>query len=147
MTTREYLGQLKNIDKRIRDKIEEAERWFGIASGTGYTLKEINVQTSKKFDKLENAVIMAIRYEEESRELSVYLTKLKHRIIEQIDGMTNETYYNVLKDYYLRDMTISEIAKKQNYSTKQMGRIFDKAINSFEDIYYENYRDLTIRCP
>ena len=147
MTTREYLSQLKNIDKRIRDKIEESERWYGIATGTGYTLKEINVQTSKKFDKMENAIIMAMRYEEESRELSVYLTKLKHYIIGQIDGMTNETYYNVLKDYYVRDMTIKDIARKQNYSTKQIGRIFDKAVDDFERLYYENYKDLIKRCP
>ena len=117
MLTREYLGQLKNIDKRIRDKIEESERWYGIATGTGYTLKEINVQTSKKFDKMENAIIMAIQYEEESRELSVYLTKLKHHIIQQIDGMTNERYYNVLKDYYIRDMTIKDIAKNTQETT------------------------------
>ena len=147
MNTREYLSQLKNIDKRIRDKIEESERWYGIATGTGYTLKEINVQTSKKFDKMEDAVIMAMQYEEESRELSVYLTKLKHHIIGQIDGMTNETYYNVLKDYYVRDMTIKDIARKQNYSTKQMGRIFDKAVDDFERMYYENYKDLIKRCP
>ena len=147
MLTREYLGQLKNIDKRIRDKIEESERWYGIATGTGYTLKEINVQTSKKFDKMENAIIMAMQYEEESRELSVYLTKLKHHIIGLIDGMTNETYYNVLKDYYVRDMTIKDIARKQNYSTKQMGRIFDKAVDDFERLYYENYKDLIKRCP
>ena len=147
MKTREYLSQLKNIDKRIRDKIEEAERWYGIATGTGYTLKEINVQTSKKFDKMENAIIMAIRYEEESRELSVYLTKLKHHIIEQIDGMTNETYYNVLKDYYVRDMPIKEIAKKQGYSTRQITRIHESALTAFEDMYFENYKDLTKSCP
>lgn len=146
MTTREYLGQLKNIDKRIRDKIEEAERWYGIATGTGYTLKEINVQTSKKFDKMENAIIMAMQYEEESRELSVYLTKLKHHIIGQIDGMTNETYYNVLKDYYVRDMTIKDIAKKQGYSTRQIMRIHESALTAFEDMYYENYKDLTKSC-
>ena len=147
MTTREYLGQLNNINNRIRDKIEEAERWHDIAKGTGYTLKEINVQTSKKFDKMEDAVIMAMQYEEESRELSVYLTKLKHHIIGQIDGMTNETYYNVLKDYYVRDMTIKDIARKQNYSKKQMGRILDKAVDDFERLYYENYKDLIKRCP
>lgn len=147
MTTREYLSQLKNIDKRIRDKIEEAERWYGIATGTGYTLKEINVQTSKKFDKMENAVIMAMQYEEESRELSVYLTKLKHHIIGQIDGMTNETYYNVLKDYYVRDMGIKDIAKKQGYSTRQITRIHESALSAFEDMYYENYKDLTKSCP
>lgn len=147
MTTREYLGQLKNIDKRIRDKIEEAERWYGIATGTGYTLKEINVQTSKKFDKMENAIIMAMRYEEESRELSVYLTKLKHHIIGQIDGMTNETYYNVLKDYYVRDMGIKDIAKKQGYSTRQITRIHESALTTFEYMYYENYKDLTKSCP
>lgn len=147
MTTREYLSQLKNIDKRIRDKIEESERWYGISTGTGYTLKEINVQTSKKFDKMENAIIMAMQYEEESRELSVYLTKLKHHIIGQIDGMTNETYYNVLKDYYVRDMGIKDIAKKQGYSTRQITRIHESALATFEDMYYENYKDLTKSCP
>ena len=147
MTTREYLSQLKNIDKRIRDKIEEAERWYGIATGTGYTLKEINVQTSKKFDKMENAIIMAMQYEEESRELSVYFTKIKHHIIEQIDGLINETYYNVLKDYYVRDMTIKDIAKKNNYSTRQITRMLDSAVSTFEDMYYENYKDLTKSRP
>ena len=147
MTTREYLSQLKNIDKRIRDKIEEAERWYGISTGTGYTLKEINVQTSKRFDKMENAIIMAMQYEEESRELSVYLTKLKHHIIGQIDGMTNETYYNVLKDYYVRDMGIKDIAKKQGYSTRQITRIHESSLATFEDMYYENYKDLTKSCP
>ena len=33
METSQYLGQLKNIDRRIKDKIKEADRWRDIADG------------------------------------------------------------------------------------------------------------------
>ena len=99
METSQYLGQLKNIDRRIKDKIKEADRWRDIADGrTSIAITE-RVKSSKKYDKQGDAIAIAVDFEEESRMMAIQLENLKDKITKQIDGVENELYYNILKSF------------------------------------------------
>ena len=147
MTTKEYLGKLKNIDNRIRDKIEEADKWMSIAERQGGNSCDDRVQTSKKYDKMGDAIALAVDYEAESRKLAKELTVLKNKIIKQIDAIENELYYNILKAYYIKEQGFGEIAYVEHYSYKQIRRYYEQAINAFETKYGSEYLEIAKTCP
>lgn len=140
MTTKEYLGQMKNIDRQIKDKLDEAERWRAIAENKSVSIGEISVQTSKNYDKMGDAVSLALDYEDESRKLAACLVKTKHKITRQIDLLgDNPLYYNILKTYYIQEKTLNEISVDIGYSYKQTERHYKKALNAFESKYGHQY--------
>lgn len=135
METSQYLGQLKNIDRRIKDKIKEADRWRDIADGrTSIAITE-RVKSSKKYDRQGDAIAIAIDFEEESRLMAIQLENLKYKIIKQIDEIDNELYYNILKSFYIQEKSFTEIAAEEGYSYKQIKRYFDKSIEYFNNRY------------
>lgn len=139
MDTKTYLGQLKNIDRRIKDKIEEAEKWKYIAVGTSSGMESDKVQTSPRYDKMGDAVSLAVDYEKESRELARRLTLLKHKVIEQIDQMESELFYNILKEYYIKNMSLAQISVELGYSYRQTTRFYREALISFEKMHGNEY--------
>ena len=132
MTTKEYLGQLRNIDRRIKDKLDEEEKWRGIATSISVNIGEVSVQTSKKYDKMGDAISLALDYEEEARQLAINLIETKHRISQQIDMIENINSYNILNSYYIRGNRLEIVADEIGYSLKQTGRLYKKAMEDFE---------------
>ena len=100
MNAREYLWQLKNIDKRIEDKMDEAQRWRDIAENTTSKLSKDKVQTSPKPDKMADAITNAVMYEQESEEIAKKLTEFKHKVTLQIDEIDDfrRIWNKTLKD-------------------------------------------------
>lgn len=139
MTTRSYLKQLTNIDRRIKDKIEEAQRWFDIATDRSVRQKEINVQTSGSKDRMGDAVAYSIDCRNEADELAMQLARLKHTIISQIDGMEDDNHYNILKSFYIRGKSLTEISVEEHYSYKQVKRYFEQSLKEFEKRYGSTY--------
>lgn len=141
INTRKYLGQLKNIDNRIKNKQREADRWHDISLSTsaqGYESDKI--QTSLyPVDKMAEAVAKAIDCENECRELSVKLINLKAVIERQIDGVDDELYYNILHSVYVEGKSISETAVNESYSYKQLKRHLNAALDCFEAKYGYSY--------
>lgn len=139
MDVREYLGQLKNIDQRIQDKLNEANKWRDIAYGINSPLFGDKVQKTVDSNKMEEAIINSIEYYNECKELANDYVQLKHKIINEIDAVTNDSYYNLLKGYYIRGESITQLAMTLMQSPKQVRRNLNKAI----DYLSEN----VLKCP
>lgn len=141
MTTKQYLGQLVNIDRRIKDQMSEYEKWISIATSTGsHSGNTDRVMSSGSQDKMADAVVKAIDYSIESNENAVALTHLKHTITNQICGIKNEQFYNVLFSHFVDGEKIDEIKLgKYDYSYKQKRRILLDAMDEFERIYGAEY--------
>lgn len=135
MQVEQYLGQLKNIDRRIKDKIKEADSWRDIADGRTSVVPTDKVKTSKKYDRQGDAIAIAADLEEESRLLAVKLENLKNKITKEIDGVENELYYNILKSFYIQEKNFTEIAAEEGYSYKQIKRYFQKSLDYFGKKY------------
>jgi len=107
--TRMYLNQLKTIDGRIKNKLEEAERWKSIAENHSSHISEVKVQTSPKLDKMAEAIANAIQYEEESYALANELVIAKHELLTKIDSM-EEKYYQVLNLFFVQNKKYKDIS-------------------------------------
>lgn len=142
MTTKEYLGQMRDIDRLISDKLEEAERWRMIAEKMTGNLNDVCVQTTKQPDKMANAVVRLVDLINESDEEALYLINLKKKVINQIDELHklgHERDYMILKLYYIQERSLAYISLDSHYSYKQTKRNYEKAIVRFESIFGKDY--------
>lgn len=140
MLTKAYLNKLNNIDRRIKDKLEESEKWRAIAESTGQNDCKERVQSSPKYDKMADAVTLAVYFEDESKEEAKKLVILKDTITKQIDGIGNELYYNILKSMYINGYDLTKIGEIEGYSYKQIKRHYEKAIVCFGEKYGYEYK-------
>lgn len=144
MQTKVYLGQLNNIDRKIKDKINESKRWKSIAfirsMGGGSGNDSDRVQSTPNFDKIGDAIAKSLDYYHEAEEISKQLVELKHTIETQIDEIEDYTFYRVLHSYYIEDKSLSQIAIDEKYSYKSAKRKYEAAIKHFETLYGETYR-------
>lgn len=141
MTDREYLNQLKNIDKRIKDKLEEEQRWRDIATNTTSKLSDMKVQTSKDQDPMGTAISKAVTYQQECAELASRLVDLKYTITMQIDDIGDDRAYMILKMIFVQDKEYSEVAVELKRSYRQTMREIDNSIKKFGDKYRHLYKD------
>ena len=135
MTTKEYLYQLKNIDRRIQDKLFESMEWREIAMSNSIQIPEVNVQASPKQDVMADAVAKAVDYEREASQIAVQMTELKYTIIRQIDGIDDEVAYNMLKEHFVQQVGIGTMADKYFVSYNCMKYRIKNAIGVFEKKY------------
>ena len=138
MNAREYLWQLKNIDKRILDKLEEAQKWRDIAENTTSKLSDDKVQTTPKPDKMADAITNAIQYERESEELARRLTEFKHKVTLEIDDIDDIRHYDALKMFFVKDMTYVDMQSELDRSYRHVRREVDTAI----DVFGKKYSDI-----
>lgn len=135
MNAREYLWQLKNIDKRIKDKMDEAQRWRDIAENTTARIDEDKVQTTLKPDKMADAITNAVQYERESEALARRLTEFKHHVTLQIDNIDDIRHYDALKMFFVKDMTYVQMQAQMDKSYRHVRREVDRAIDVFGSMY------------
>ena len=141
MTDREYLNQVKNIDKRIKYKLDEEQKWRDIATNTTSKLSDMKVQTSKDPDPMGTAITKAVQYQRECAALAVQFVELKNTITMQIDNVGDDKTYNILKMLFVQGKDYSEVAVELKRSYRHTVREIDAAIKKFGDKYRDTYKD------
>lgn len=142
MTIASYLGQLKYADLRFKRLLEKAEEWHNIAIGTGLNTDGSGdrVQTSKRYDKMESAIIEANEYERLMAEQYADYVKLKGTIERQLASMSKFEYGLVLDYYYIQGLTEGEISAVLGTTERTLKRYKRAAIQEFDERYGECYR-------
>lgn len=135
MTTKAYLYQLRNIDRRIQDKLRESYEWREIAKGKTAQISDMKVQSTPNPEIMADAIAHAVDYEREASSLAVEMTDLKYKIIKQIDGIEDERTYNVLKEHFVQQLGVGTLADKYDLTYNAMKWRIKQAIIHFEKIY------------
>lgn len=149
-STKAYLSQLKMIDKRIKCKLEEAEKWRSIAENKSSHISDAKVQTSSKPDKMAEAIIKAMEYERESRILANNLVETKHNLIRQIEGLNNEKHYLFLNMYFVQNMKYKDIQTEMDCTFNNVKKGLRDAVKTFGETYekeIELYNETTLKVP
>lgn len=132
MTNREYkafryLSRLWRIQREIKDK--EFELWSAsLASGIRYDKDNVQTSPSDPMDKI-GYLIDEIRKEKEQ------YVKVQHKMINQIHGLEDPVYEQILVDRFIHGMTVKEINVKNGYSKPTGYRLFRKALDTFANKY------------
>lgn len=130
MTTKEYLLQVKLLDKKIEANLELLD-----------TLRAKLVSVTSKFDEnkvqssggvnFDDTLASVIDLESEiTREIDAYID-LKAKISSEINAMSDNTLSLILYKRYVLNKTLAEIARELNYSYDHVRHLHGQALMEF----------------
>lgn len=143
MKAKDYLKQLQQLDSLIENKLVERERWNAIATSVTQQLSSDRVQTSGNPQKMENAILNLIEAENEVDAVIASCVKTRREIIDTIDKLckTNQTYYEVIHEIYVQNLTLSDVAEKRGQSRSWADQNHGRALNIVQRIIDERDRN------
>lgn len=131
MRAKDYLNQIRLLDIKIGQRIEELEEMKSrISLVTGIDYAKDRVQSSpesgnKQIENLvdfENSVLDMINHE----------TKLKHTIIDQIQQLENPIYVDLLFRRYVQCHSFERIASDMGYAYHYVCTLHGEALKDFD---------------
>ena len=142
METKVYLKQIGRLDRMIKNKIIELDQYRDLEYSLGAISNDERVQTTLNPDKFTKKVEKVIQLERKVDKLIDAYADKKEIIISQIDGMEDDTHYEVLFLRYVKRETFEKIACDVGFSLRQIIRIHGEALREFEKKYGETYKKL-----
>lgn len=139
MTTKEYLSQVDRLNRMIDNKLSEIYQLKTLVCSISVATDGEKVKSSSSQDKMGDTIAKIVDMEKEADDMIDKMLDIKQKIVSQIENIENTNYYDVLCSRYIGRMTFEEIAKKMNYSWKQVHRIHDLALEEFEKKYKKEY--------
>ena len=131
MRAKEYLSQIRLLDIRIGQRIEELNEMrarVSILTGIDYSKDRIQVMPStgnKQIEELvdfENTLLDMIQRE----------TELKHRVIGEIQELNNPIYVDLLFRRYVECSSFEKIACDMSYAYNYVCTLHGEALKEFE---------------
>ena len=122
---KDFLKQLKKLDRLIENKLAEIMQWKSIAMGTTAQMGGERVQFSGSQQKMADSIERYIDIEHEIKECIDELYRTKKDVIGVIEQL-KATEYDVLHKIYVQYLTFDEVAalygKSKSWSTTVHGR-------------------------
>lgn len=143
METKQYLQQIGRLDRKINNKLSEISQYRELAQSISAVENKEKVQTSPDFDKIGCAIVKIDEMERKLDEMIDEYVQKKNNIIDQIDNMDDEVYYQILFSRYIEKKTFEKIATEINYSFRNTTRLHGKALQQFEKMYGHLYLKLS----
>ena len=132
MRAKDDWGQNKKLDMRIGQRITELQQMrdrLSVMTGIDYSRDKIQATPSsgnKQIEELvdfENGILQMINEE----------TKLKHRIIAEIQILDNALYADILFRRYVECLSFERIACDMGYAYNYVCTVHGNALKAFED--------------
>ena len=124
----------------INNKLSEISQLRELAMSVSAVKNEERVQNTPNFDKIGTAYCKIEEMEEKLDKLIDEYVDKKNLIISQIDGIENETYYEILFARYIEKKTFEKIADEMTYSFRNVTRLHGRALQEFEKKYGNLYK-------
>lgn len=141
MDTKQYLNQISRLDRMINNKLSEIAQLRELACSVKAITNEEKVQTTPNFDKIGTTYCKIAEMEKKLDKLIDEYVDKRNLIISQIDGIENETYYDILFARYIEKKTFEKIADEMTYSWRQIIRLHGRALQEFEKKYGFSYKN------
>lgn len=133
---KEFLRQLKKLDKMIENKLIEKEQWKAIATGTTAQMGGERVQSSGSQQKMADAVGQYIDIENEINETIDKLIDKKKDVISVIEQLPF-TEYDLLHLVYVQYVTLEEAANHYGNSYSWATTVHGRALKNVNRILDE----------
>ena len=132
MDTKQYLRQIKRLDRQIQNKLSELYNLKMMASSISVSNEGERVQTSGNKDQLGAVVAKIVDMEKEVDKMVDLFVDTISEIISQIDSMDDLDSYDILSMRYVAGKTFHEISEKTGWSIRKVFSLHGKALLEFE---------------
>ena len=139
MDTKQYLSQIKRLDRQIQNKLSELYNLKMMASSISVSNEGERVQTSGNKDQLGAVVAKIVDMEKEVDKMVDLFVYTRNKIIGQIDSMDDLDSYDILSMRYVAGKTFHEISEKTGWSIRKVFSLHGKALLEFEKKYGREY--------
>lgn len=139
MTTKEYLMQIRRMEKMIDNKLSELYRLRQLVSSISISTDGERIMSSGSMDKMGDSVAKIVDLENCVAETISRYTELRQKIIAQIDSLKDYGHYSVLFSRYVLNNEFGKIADEMGYSERQVLRIHGSALKEFEKMFGKEY--------
>ena len=143
MTAKEYLSQIRTLDVKINQRIEERERLWQEALGvSGIRYDKDKIQSSNTLD-MSDLIARCYEMESEINSMIDQLINLKHEIIGDIHKLTDHRYIQLLHLRYVEFKRLEDVAcimRKTNgdeYSYDHIVWLHGEALQALAEIIPE----------
>lgn len=140
MNAKEYLQQLQKADLIINQKIQEKTDLLAkLSSIRGINYSKERVQVSFQREAPYTASISKIvDLENEIECLICDYANLKHKIISEIQELSNRKYMDILYKRYIEDKSLEQISIEMNYSYDYIRHTHRHALQEFDNQIFKN---------
>lgn len=125
MNAKEFLLQIKKLDKLIENKLVEIQQWKAIATNSTTNMSGERVESSHNPRSKEDAICKYMDLEAETKRDVDALIKAKKDVISVIEQL-DTVEYDVLHKIYVQSFTLQDVASlyQRNYgwATTMHGR-------------------------
>lgn len=140
-TPKEYLRQIRLFDICIRQKEAELAAMRSEIESMSAAVTGERVQTSAK-DKMSEKVSHIVDLEAQIIRDKESFLRMKDRIINEIQGLDNSVYVDILYKRYVEYKQLEEIAVEMNYSYRQVLRLHGFALQEFKRWHTMSHSDV-----
>ena len=135
LTAKQYLDQLRVIDTKINQKMEELADLMPAATSTGaIDYSKDRVQTSPQ-NAQENRICKYVDLDAEiNREIDEFVD-IKHRVTKEIQELNVDYYIKILFKVYVQYKTVKDAANEIGLSYQYVRDLHKKALKAFEELH------------
>jgi len=129
-TPKKYLQRLRLLDICIKQKEAELEALRAASESVSPVSDGERVQTSPRDRTIEDVARIVDLESEINKDIGQFLVT-RNKIINEIQGLDNPVYMNILFKRYVEYKQLEEIAVEMNYSYRQVLRLHGYALREF----------------
>lgn len=135
LTAKQYLDQLRVIDTKINQKMEELADLMTATTSTGaIDYSKDRVQTSPQ-NAQENRICKYVDLDAEiNREIDEFVD-IKHRVTKEIQELNVDYYIKILFKVYVQYKTVKDAANEIGLSYQYVRDLHKKALKAFEELH------------
>lgn len=134
MTAKTYLKQIRTLDIKIDDCMDEMEQLKSLATKVTCAYGGEVVSGSKNPDKMTAVVAKIIKLQEDiNRDVDKYVD-IKREAIELLSQVENPTHYKILHSRYVLYKTWEQIACEIGFTYQWVCQLHGVALLEFEKI-------------
>lgn len=141
MKAKEFLQQIRKLDKLIENKMIERQYWKNLAVSISSNQSSENVQSSKNHDKMAAAVGKYVDIEREIDGCIDVLYETKKDILNVIEQLET-TEYDILHKVYVQYMDLNDVAIKLDKSYSWVTSMHGKALKDVQKILDERTKSI-----
>lgn len=132
MKAKQYLSQLHELEKNIMVMHLNRKEMLYRATSIGTSMNPNKVQTTKRHDNMENAIISAADISREIEYETLKLMEMQNTIINQIQTLDNVLYMQILFKHYVQYKVLQTVSKELDNSYQYIRHTHGKALKAFE---------------
>lgn len=135
LTAKQYLDQLRVIDTKINQKMEELADLMTAATSTGaIDYSKDRVQTSPQ-NAQENRICKYVDLDAEINKEIDEFVDIKHRVTKEIQELNVDYYIKILFKVYVQYKTVKDAANEIGLSYQYVRDLHKKALKAFEELH------------